>query len=296
MKLARVLGAVGRTMITAGVLILLFVVYQLWGTGILQAQAQDRLGKQLDRKLAEATPSTVPPTSTPDTLPITTAPPLAAPPTEGDAIGRIEIPSIGLKAVVVEGVGVDDLKDGPGHYPDTPMPGQKGNASIAGHRTTYGAPFASIDELKPGDQIFVTTVQGRFTYAVAATEDGSGHIVVSPSQVDVLDDKGDNRLTLTACHPKYSASKRIIVYGTLQGEPLPAQPRAEPVQAGISGKQVSKWPAIVWGIVCALIWIAAWRLSKQWRKWTSYLIHLPFFLVALFIFFENFSRLLPANY
>ena len=119
MRLARVLGAVGRTLITAGVLVLLFVVYQLWGTGILQAQAQDRLGKQLDKQLAEAsttTTTTIDPTATttPQTLPATTAPPLAEPPPEGDPIGRIEIPKIGLKAVVVEGVGVEDLKDGPG--------------------------------------------------------------------------------------------------------------------------------------------------------------------------------------
>src|SRR4051794_24850931 len=129
--MAKVLSAVGRTMITAGVLILLFVVYQLWGTGIREAQAQDRLKKQLDEQLASTT------TTTPGTAPVVVAPPLPAP-EEGQPIGRIEIPKIGLKAVVVEGVAVDDLKDGPGHYPETPMPGQKGNAAIAGHRTTYG--------------------------------------------------------------------------------------------------------------------------------------------------------------
>jgi sortase A len=291
MRLARVLGGIGRTMITAGVLILLFVAYQLWGTGIRERQAQDRLGKQLDAQLSTTTTLTTV-TAPPGTLPVTTAPPLDVAPNEGEPIGRIEIPRIGLKAVVIEGVGVDDLKDGPGHYPDTPMPGQKGNSAVAGHRTTYGAPFASVDELAAGDDIIVTTLQGRFTYSVTASE------IVSPNQVDVLDDKGDNRITLTACHPKYSASQRIIISGVLKGEPLPATaaPRPGRTVAGVSGEQVPKLPAILWALACAAIWLTAWLVGKRWRKWPPYILGLPVFLVALFFFFENFSRLLPANY
>ena len=302
MRFARVLSAIGRTMITAGVLILLFVVYQLWGTGIHEAQAQNRLDKELAQKLADVPTVTEPSTTTTlttGTLPPATVPALAEAPNAGDAVGRIEIDKIGLNEVVVEGVGVPELKDGPGHYPDTPMPGQKGNAAIAGHRTTYGAPFGSIDELVPGDKILITTVQGRFTYAVIAQEDGSGHRIVSPSQVEVLDDFNDNRITLTACHPKFSASQRIVVVGVLQGEALPAPPttpRPVEVGVGISGEQVPKLPAILWGLVCAAIWIAAWLVGKKWKRWPSYLVGLPFFLVALFFFFEDFSRLLPANY
>ncbi len=287
MRLAKVLNGIGRSLITAGVLILLFVAYQLWGTGIREAQAQDRLSKKLDQQLATTT------TTTPGTAPVQIAPPIERPP-EGDPIGRIEIPKIGLNAVMVEGVDVDDLKEGPGHYVETPLPGQKGNVGIAGHRTTYGAPFASIDELKPGDEIFLTTVQGRFRYVIPNTSDYQQ--IVSPSHVEVLDDKGDNRVTLTACHPKYSASQRIIVYALLEGNPLPATPAAAPQQAGLGGKQVPKLPAIVYALLCAAIWVAAWFVGKHWRKWPAYAIGLPFFLVALFYFFENFSRLLPSNY
>ncbi|MEY2421401.1 MAG: sortase [Acidimicrobiaceae bacterium] len=313
MRLAKVLSALGRTCITAGVLILLFVVYQLWGTGIREAQAQDALEREFNQKVAQAngadgatvgssssTTSTSSGTATTETLPVTTAPALAAPP-EGEALGKIEIPKIGLSAFVIEGVSDSDLHNGPGHYPATPLPGQQGNAAIAGHRTTYGAPFASIDELVPGDTITVTTLQGTFTYAVTRQEDGSGHIIVPPSAVEVLNEvPGKNLLTLTACHPKYSASKRIIVVGELQGEPKPALPRAadvpKPDLQGLSGKGAPKLPAILYGLLCAAIWIAAWRIGKLWRKWPSYLIGLPIFLVALFFFFENFSRLLPSNY
>jgi sortase A len=125
-------------------------------------------------------------------------------------------------------------------------------------------------------------------------------VIVDPTQTEVLDDVGDNRLTLTACHPKFSASERIIVFATLQGEPKPAPPRPldapKPQLNGLSGKRAPKLPVVMLGLLCAAIWIAAWQLGNRWRKWPSYAIGLPFFLVALFYFFENFSRLLPSNY
>ncbi len=316
-KLAKVLSGIGRTLITLGVLILLFVAYQLWGTGIREAQAQDRLHKQFDQKVAQTDDSPTVGSSgssgssastgssgssgsdspTVQTTPTSVAPSTAAPP-EGEALGKIEIPKIGLSAYVVEGVGDDDLKNGPGHYPDTPLPGQQGNAGIAGHRTTYGAPFANIDDLAVGDDIVITTVQGKFTYKVIAQADGSPHAIVAPSAVEVLGDFHDNRLTLTACHPKYSAAQRIVVAAVLQGNALPAAPRKPPQQLdlGLGGKRAPKLPVFLFGLLCAAIWFAAWWVGRRWRKWVSYAIGLPFFLVALFFFFENFSRLLPSNF
>ena len=299
MRTARVLGAIGRVFITAGVLILLFVAYQLWGTGIRTAQAQNELEDDFEQVLEEAaTTSTTAPTST-TTVP---GPPETVPPIdpvpEGEATARIQIPAIGLDKIVVEGVALPDLKKGPGHYPETPLPGQEGNAAIAGHRTTYGAPFNRIDELKPGDEIIVTTVQGEFTYEVAET------LIVSPDHVEVLEDKGDDRLTLSACHPKYSARQRIIVVSKLapEEEPLPRPTRAEDAPTpstldSIDGSEsAGKAPAILWGLVCAAIWLLAWLVGRRWRKWPSYLIALPFFMVSLFFFFEEFSRLLPSNF
>lgn len=311
MRLARILGAIGRTFITAGVLILLFVAYQLWGTGIREAQAQKRLESQFTDILDDA--STAPSsttttvrdsgsTSTTTTTAPTpeTAPPIAPVP-EGEPTARILIPKIGVDKIVVEGVSLRDLKKGPGHYPDTPLPGQKGNAAIAGHRTTYGAPFHRIDELVAGDEINVETVQGKFRYVV--TE----QLIVSPTQVEVLDDKGDNRLTLTACHPKYSARQRIVVVAELAPgqEALPRPPRldddgapAKPPETldDIDGAGAPALPTILLGGLCALIWILAWLLGRVWRKWPAYALGLPFFMVSLFFFFEEFSRLLPSNY
>jgi sortase A len=306
-----VLGAIGRVMITAGVLILLFVVYQLYGTGIREAQAQDRLERRFNSLVADSgdtigesgTSTTTTPvvgpvgSTTTATLPPVTAPTEALPIAEGDPVGKIEIAKIGLTAYLVEGVAVDDLKEGPGHYPETPFPGQKGNAAIAGHRTTYGAPFANVDDLAVGDKIVVTTLQGTFTYGVTGTE------IVTPDHVEVLNDFGDNRITLTACHPKYDLSHRIVVTGKLEGQPAPTPPVSpevikarEKISLNLNGRAGPRLPVFLYGLLCAAIWIAAWQLGKRWRKWPCYFIGLPFFLVALFFFFENFSRLLPSNY
>ena len=320
MRLARVLGAIGRTLITAGVLILLFVAYQLWGTGIREAQAQNRLEDDFAEVLADAdepstttsttsSTSSTSSTSVPESVTTSAAPepvpPIEAVP-EGEATARIRIPKIGVDKIVVEGVSLRDLKKGPGHYPETPLPGQKGNAAIAGHRTTYGAPFSRIDELQAGDEVFVETVQGEFRYLVSEQQ------IISPTQVEVLDDKGDNRLTLTACHPKYSARQRIVVVAQLapDEEVLPRPPRladdrddpgverpdAPESLDDIDTAGSGNLPAILLGGLCAAIWILAWLLGRLWRKWPAYALGLPFFLVALFFFFEEFSRLLPANY
>jgi sortase A len=226
---------------------------------------------------------------------------------EGDAAAVIDIPKIGLDEVIVEGVGVEELKKGVGHYPDTKMPGEKGNAALAGHRTTYGHPFNKLDELVAGDEISVTTRAGTFKYLVAEKK------VVTPETVEVLDNTRDNRLTLTTCHPKYSAESRLIVVALLQGPPVnepvvPAgttpttsPPRSSELAAGLdrpglSGAGAANRPAIAWAIIAACIWLGAWAVGR-WtgRRWTAYIVGAPIFLVALFVFFENFARLLPAN-
>ena len=158
-------------------------------------------------------------------------------PDAGEALGRITIPAIDVHEIVVVGVGTEDLRKGPGHYGSTPLPGQPGNAAIAGHRTTYGAPFGRIDELAPGDRIIVETLQGTFVYRVVQnsadlTGRAIGHRIVSPKAVEVLDDYGDNRLTLTSCHPRYSSKQRIVVQATLVGDPVVRLPRpGEPIGA-----------------------------------------------------------------
>jgi sortase A len=250
----------------------------------------------LDDAQSDTTTSTTSTTVTSEPPTTETVPPIDPVP-EGEPAAHIRIPAIGVDKIVVEGVALPDLKKGPGHYPETPLPGQEGNAAIAGHRTTYGAPFNRLDELVAGDEITIETVQGEFTYLV--TE----QLIVKPSQVEVLEDKGDNRLTLTACHPKYSARERIVVVALLAPDEVavPRPPRGEeeaalPALDDIDGEGAPAWPAILLGLLCAAIWVLAWLIGRQWRKWPSYAVGLPFFMVALFFFFEEFSRLLPSSY
>jgi sortase A len=335
---SRILGGVGRTFIAVGALILLFVAYQLWGTGLGTSAAQGSLRDQFTARQAEVdrsttattTPSSTTPGATPTTA--TTAPPQAAdpaaiaPPKPGDAIGQLQIPKIGSDFVMVEGVDLNDLAVGPGHFPGTPLPGQPGNAAVAGHRVTHGAPFNRIDELVPGDQITVTTLQGAFTYEVQpapGTDPAAamGHWIITPNQTEILDQAPDqNTLTLMACHPKFDLKERIVVRAKLVGNAAPATaPSAESRRAaqlpgdealvGGSGSAVlvggdtSAWgAAIVFSVVAGLVWLVTWFLARRWPSWREWPRWAMFaggfvvFSVPLFFAFENVNRLLPAGY
>lgn len=226
-----VVGGIGKTLITLGLLMFAFVGYQLWGTGIQTARAQNKLESQFEEMMratttvvttttttAPPTESTIAPTES-TVAPTSTVPvaPPAPPVPNGDALARMAIPRIGLDWIVVQGVGVDDLKKGPGHFRETPMPGQLGNSAIAGHRTTHGAPFGDVDELEPGDLIIVTMANGAgvFTYSVTGT------IIVSPSEYAAVIPTVDPTiatLTLATCHPEYTSRERMIVKAVLVPE------------------------------------------------------------------------------
>ena len=153
------------------------------------------------------------------TTPLTahTAPNVGDPPV-GSAVGAIIIPKIGLSMIVVEGTGCAQLQAGPGHYPSTPLPGEAGNAAIAGHRTTYLHPFYNLNELVPGDPITIETVQGIFLYDVTSS------MAVLPTDVAVVDATPTPTLTLTTCNPRYSASQRLVVHAALVAQrPGPPQ-------------------------------------------------------------------------
>jgi sortase A len=128
---------------------------------------------------------------------------------EGHGIGRIKIDRIGLSIVVVQGTDTASLQKGPGHYTNTPIPGQPGTVAIAGHRTTYLAPFRHINEIEDGDEIRIEMPYAAFTYTVEK------HEVVDPSDVGIIKPVGYDRLVLTACHPPYSAAQRWAVFAKL---------------------------------------------------------------------------------
>ncbi len=344
---AKAIGVLGRSLIVTGLLLLAFAGFQLWGTGIAEARAQEELAAEFEAVLAGVDPSSeVPADSPPVALSIqregfqppkpastpTLSPQTPAEPETGDPIGRIVIPAIDVEKTIVEGTTRDALRSGPGRYSSTALPGRSGNAAIAGHRTTHGAPFFDIDQLVPGDEITVETPEGTFTYLVEGQDDGEGgtlgHRIVDPSDVSVIADKGDHRLTLTACHPKYSAEQRIIVTATLLAPPAAVEPpdHAEPQPAfavnfrkpaqdpttpsltedsglGPAGPTIDEslgWqrqyaPATLgWAGFTAAIAAVASLLGRFWRRAPAYAMAVPPFLLALYHCFVNLEHLIPA--
>jgi sortase A len=130
-------------------------------------------------------------------------------PLPGDAVGKLEIPAIDVSEFVVEGTDTANLRKGPGHYPDTPLPGERGTVAIAGHRTTYGAPFRKLNDLHRGDRIVMEMPYGTFVYRVQKTQ------IVDDSALWVTRRVRYNRLVLSACHPLYSAAQRIVAFARL---------------------------------------------------------------------------------
>ena len=282
-RLTTFLMGTGKTFIALGLLCLGFVAYELLGTNLAESRHQHDLRAQLRSVLPGV-----------DQAPGGPPTPAPAPTPTGKAVAIIEIPSIGVNKAVVEGVELTDLKLGPGHYPGTPLPGQPGNAAIAGHRTTYGAPFFNIDQVKPGDEVFVTTKQGRFEYKAVETR------IVKPSEVTVVAPTKDNRLTLTSCNPRFSAAQRIVLVSQLIGPAAPAppptanpQPRVTEV-IGATSDPRGRTPTIVWGLATLVLGAAIWALGRRWRRWAAYLLGAAPFVVVLFVFYENLARVIPS--
>ncbi|MEZ5229847.1 MAG: class E sortase, partial [Acidimicrobiales bacterium] len=188
--------------------------------------------------------------------------------------------------------------------------------------TTYGAPFGDLDLIQPGDQIIVETLYGTYYYEVLpqTDDDGnvSGHFIVDDSAVEVVDDQGDNRLTLTACHPKYSAAQRIIVSAKLVSAPAPELPTTtstsideladEPTEPEVAEalpeenvlteslgwNNEEKWPTILWGAAAALVALAGYLLGRAWQRLPAYVVITPVFLYVLWGCFTHLDKWLPA--
>ena len=300
----RVVDIFGRVLIGLGVLVLLFTAYQIWGTSVQEAQVQSGLRSQLQKDTtSHAVQNALAQESALDKLP--TGPPVAAPttapPAEGEPIGDIRIPVIGINQVVVEGTNTPDLRKGPGHYVGTPLPGQAGNAAIAGHRTTYGHPFYNLDSVKIGDPIVLTTLQGIFVY------DATKSFVVSPSDSTVVDNVIANQLTLTTCNPRFSASTRLVVQAELvhsqlfsnSGLPVPKHVKADLKSESLAGDSgVSLTDALFWGILTAIVVTAIFLAAYRFRRlrWVIYGVGTLGTLVLLWFFFGAVSPLLPASF
>ncbi|WP_370325904.1 class E sortase [Euzebya sp.] len=237
MRLA--LRALGWLLIAAGAVVALYLVYSLYWTGLETSRSQDRLMQEFEESIGGDFVAAAPTEGDDFDLetaaldPLSAEDPSVGPATAptaaevGDAVGVMEFrrPATGQQVVtdpvvVVEGITTEALQSGPGRYPGTAYPGQTGNFAVAGHRTTYGAPFWDLDQLEAGDEIHVTDRNGtRWVYEFAESR------IVGPQDVSVIGEDplgtGAPTLTLTTCHPRWSQTERLIVFATLSSDQVP---------------------------------------------------------------------------
>lgn len=301
------LGRAGQILIATGVLLFLFVGYQLWGTGIEETQAQNRLQDRFEETIATAPADDSP---SDESTPLTIE--------SGEPMAILRIPRIGVEKYVVEGVEPDDLKKGPGHYPHSVQPGRLGNFAVAGHRTTYGEPFRNLDELETGDEITVLDAKGReFVYLV------TGITIVGPSDTWVVTttDPDTAVLTLTTCHPEFSAKQRLVVSASLDTTRTPPATDSSTSSTIVTSPPVitddsmivrevetfdagwfsdaGAWPDLVIWLAIEIAFVTIlWRFARRrsgGAKFTMLAVGVLPGLVFLYFVFQNVSRLLPPN-
>ncbi len=332
------ISLLGRALITVGLILLLFVAYQLWGTNVAERKAQDDLRDKFTTKLDKLKKGNV---NTSNTDPNSTGSNLDNPVLDpdpatvaqfnqevvrGQPIAIIKIPKIGLDHVVISGTDRTSLQKGPGHYPNTPLPGQLGNSAIAGHRTTYGSPFARLDELAVGDEIILVTIRGTFVYKMSEVQK-----IVSPGDVSVIEPRPNlaidptgatllPELTLTTCHPKYSAAKRMIVRAALVEDSayrpvVAAQLKHNKGKIALNEEdalgdsnrkgqsnillemlvQSFKLPLLWWFLLMVTVGGIWWYLYKRYHNWKVWIAGLIPFGAVLLLYFINLERALPVG-
>ncbi len=275
------------------VIVILFAAWQVWGTALVQHHTQSQLARQFLKDTG-----TTPADDRPFGL-LSGTKRVVGPP-GGSVIARIRIPAIDVNQFVVQGTTTGDLEKGPGHYMGTAVPGQAGNVAIAGHRTTFGAPFDRLDELHPGQSILLTTTAGEtLVYDVAERPK-----IVSTTDTAILDDAGDNRLTLSTSNPKYSAVQRLVVVALLEqpasGSTTTPTPTAGPPPGPLTDAQTSRWnldkiPFVALMVALLVLLGLAYRRPSSRRRLLTVLILVPIWIAGLFLLFQALTNVLPAT-
>lgn len=304
-------GTAGRVMSIAGLVLVAFFLYQVTGSAIVHRRSQQVLLERFEANAAVAAynpaaaaaaasdagaaPSGLlgeaeadPADAEPELIPAAEAP------DPGEPVAILQIPDIDVEEVVVQGTGPAQLRQGPGHLRGTPMPGEPGNVGIAGSRLANGGPFRHLDELDAGDEIFVTSPVGRFTYEVERVRrvaDGD------PDPVRATD--VGSALTLVTSAPIFLASERLVVVASLQTRPV--APRFRPVgpSDGASGMDATPGgigPVLGWGLVLAGAVVLARRTYRTQKRSVAYLLTTPVLLALLLLVFESVAGVLPATF
>ena len=264
----------GMALFGMGVVLALFLVYEFVFTGMREERSQRALLPQFTQRMATGTFGD------------------PAAPVPSGPVAMIEIPSIGTHQIVVQGSSPSDLKQGPGHMPGTPLPGEFGNSVILGHNKLYGGPFGGIHSLHEGDDIVVITGQGRFAYDVDKV------VTVAPGDKDVIGPALESLLTLVTSKSPTS-NDRVAVVAKLHGKPVavPQRPQAfaGPDEHGTSGDSSGLLLAIIWSALLAATVAVAIRLHAVWPRAAAHLVTTPVMLLLLWLIFQSLDLLLPGT-
>jgi len=281
-----------------GAIVILFAAWQVWGSALVQHHTQTDLARQFTKDIGRTPPDDRPFGLIASTTRVTEPP-------GGSVIAQIQIPTIGVDQFVVEGTTTGDLERGPGHYRGTAVPGQAGNVALAGHRATFGAPFDRLDQLQPGDRITLSTTSGeRLTYVSERPS------VVATSDVAVLNDFGDDRLTLTTSTPKYSAAHRLVVVALLVQRSVGAPggavtsssaPQAGPPPGPLTDTETASWNVRRLSLVALLVVLLvllglAYRRPSPGRRLLTALILGPIWIGGLYLLFQALTNVLPSTF
>jgi sortase A len=256
------------------VAVVAFLLFSLWLSGLAHARSQVGLQRRFRSELSN------------DRAPIGGAIPVGAP------VAIIQIPRLGMYEAVVEGTRSGQLRAGPGHLVGTSLPGQPGNAVLAGRRVLYGGPFRRLGSLHPGDSIDVTTGQGHAVYRVSNVTD------LASSDGSFAQYRNDNRLTLFTSGSRWTASSRLVVSAALVGQPFPAAPlrrTLDPEGLGLTGERDATAYTLVWLELLAVLALITVYAASRWPAITTWIVCAPVVAMVLWLFFENAVRLLPAT-
>ena len=268
------------TVVRRGVLIfaltvIAFLVFALWFSGLSHARSQIGLQRRFQTELNDLSA------------------PVSGRIDPGAPVAALRIPSIGVNEIVVEGAGSAETRAGPGHVVGTRLPGQAGNAVIAGRLMTYGGPFKHLSSLETGDRIIVTTGQGRSTYRVTGEAKSYG-----AKHGSVFGDYGDNRLTLFTSDPPFRASRRLVVTAKLVELPYEAtalRRALDPEGLGLTGERGAIAVVLVWlELLVALVALSVFAM-KRWLRWSTWIVFVPALALVTWLFFEHAVQLLPAT-
>ncbi len=283
--------SVGLAVTLLAVVLLGFVGYLYFFSGLQEARAQTTLYATLRGELSQALAPVGP------AIPGHPASPASLAASPGDPVALLSIPAIGLSnMVVVEGTNPESLTSGPGHLRDTPLPGQGGTSVIFGRRATFGAPFRDIPDLAKGDVITTTTSQGEASYQVIAVSDSSQPVPFSeiPSQLLLVTaDSGFSPAHYVEVEAKLL---KTVVAGTSSTTPFPESGYLPPVssaEAALGRDSYALIPAMAWAIALAAVALVGSYLAGRWSRWPAWIVAVPVLLAITWNLHQSLSALLP---